>query len=210
MFEYLLNLLYPDSCLACHKGNLALCESCIADIPDAPFIDDHIYSRFAYSHKTMRTAIRNLKYRHASRLAPILGKHLADLIIEDLSEDIYKTEILPVLVAAPLSRERLRERGFNQAELLAKEVSKQIGLELVPCIEKIRHTESQVNLANKKSRLTNLVGAFSLTPKASEKIESKNLILIDDVYTTGATIKEIQKELRKAQPKSIKAYTLAH
>lgn len=208
MFDFILDLLYPDSCLSCHKGKLALCERCIREIPDAPFIGDDIYSRFAYSHKTMRTAIRNLKYRHASRLAPILGKHLADLIMEDLSEDIYRTESLPILVAAPLSRERLRERGFNQAELLAKEVSNQVGLELVSCIEKIKHTESQVTLGNKKSRLTNLTGAFTITHP--EQIKNRHLILIDDVYTTGATIKEITKELRKAHPKSIRAYTLAH
>jgi ComF family protein len=130
--------------------------------------------------------------------------------MEDLSDDIYMNDSSSILVAAPLSRERLRERGFNQAELIAREVSKQIGLELVLCVEKIKHTPSQVTIGNKKSRLTNLVGAFALIPTAINQIKNRNIILIDDVYTTGATIREITKELRKAHPRSIKSYTLAH
>src|SRR3989344_1816283 len=208
MFDFILNILYPDSCLGCHKANVPLCTKCVDAIPDAPYTRDNHRARFAYADPIMRKAIRALKYRHASRIAGILGPYLADIILEDFGDVIdYKSE-RTIIVPAPLSRERLAERGVNQDELLAESVSNITGLYSELAVEKIRHTESQVALGNRKARLHNLEGAFNVPNPTS--VARKDVLIIDDVYTTGATIRELSRTLRAAGARSTRAYTLAH
>ncbi len=157
-----------------------------------------------------------LKYRHAKRLAPILGKHLSEFILEDLSErGIFERIENPIIIPAPMSHKRLQQRGFNQAELLAEIVSERTGFQLIAnLLIKTRHTVPQVSLKNKRERLTNLNNAFAInidgTENNLEPIKKRNIILIDDVYTTGATSREITRILRKSGAKKVLTYTLAH
>lgn len=105
-----------------------------------------------------------------------------------------KTDFM--LVPVPLAKRRLKWRGFNQAEELAKNLSINWGLPLLSdCLIKIKKTPAQTDLSEKE-RKDNMRGAFSV--KNAEKIRSKKILLIDDVYTTGATMEEASRALKKA------------
>ncbi|MFH1691249.1 MAG: phosphoribosyltransferase family protein [Candidatus Omnitrophota bacterium] len=110
------------------------------------------------------------------------------------------------LVAIPLHPARLREREFNQSELIAKELSRELQKPLVPALKKIRHTKSQTAL-NRTQRLLNLAGAFAINDNIC--IKDKNILLVDDVATTTATITEAASLLKKSGAHSICALTFA-
>ncbi len=106
-----------------------------------------------------------------------------------------------IVVPVPLHRKRLRERGFNQSELLARKIA--IGLNLpieIGTLIKIRNTASQTEVKNKNNREKNLIGCFRLT---SDALKEKNILLIDDVHTTGATAKIISEMLKTNGAKKI-------
>ena len=101
----------------------------------------------------------------------------------------------------------LKKRKFNQVELLCN-VFEQNGLEVnTTCVVKNKETENQAKL-NFKDRQTNLVGAFKVVEK--DKIKNKNVLLIDDIFTTGATVSEISFVLKKAGAKRVDVITLCH
>jgi len=112
-----------------------------------------------------------------------------------------------LVVPVPLHRRRLRERGFNQAELLARIIARYFNLKLVKDnLKKIRSTRSQTEL-NKEERRKNVKGAFKVKDKIP--FRDKAVLLVDDVYTTGATVGEIAKVLKRAGAKEIYVFTLA-
>ncbi|MBI3632525.1 MAG: ComF family protein [Candidatus Vogelbacteria bacterium] len=144
-----------------------------------------------------------------------LARVMHDRILEELSDT---SEIMLnqgqkiVIVPVPLSKERLKERGFNQAEIIAREiVIYDYGKSFVPensVLTKTKHTTSQVETKNKTDRMRNLRGAFSLNHP--ELIKDKIVILLDDVTTTGATMEECTKVLKRAKPRKIIKLALAH
>jgi competence protein ComFC len=106
----------------------------------------------------------------------------------------------------------LRERGFNQAQLLAEEISKldggtNFGLEK-DVLKRPKDSEHQAHIKDKKGRLKNASGAFAVNN--IESVKGKNIILIDDVVTTGATLHEAKRVLRQAGAKKVVAFTVAH
>jgi competence protein ComFC len=121
----------------------------------------------------------------------------------------------PILIPIPLSRERFRERSYNQTELICEELIRldtsprahQLNLEKNILIKKI-DTPHQAQIHDRSHRLKNVVGSFTL--KNSDMINGKNIILIDDITTTGATLSEARKVLKKAGAKKIIAFTVAH
>ena len=207
MWEYILDILYPELCLACHKSNVSLCERCVCQFPEAPWQEGGIRARFAYGDKKVRRAIKALKYKRTKIIAPILGKHLADLVLEDMADTALFQSTDTIMAYVPLSSRRLAERGFNQAELLASEVAKIICLPVCHALIKTRHTESQTSLG-RAGRLANIIGVFSVTNQTL--IANKDIILIDDVYTTGATLSELRKIILEGGARSVRPYTLAH
>ena len=150
----------------------------------------------------IRTLILRLKHSDATYLLPALGRwiipHIKDMIRE-----------CDVLIPVPLSRRRMMQRGFNQATLLAQQIAA-----AYPCsvgyglLKRQRHTRPQA-LQRRQQRLENLHNAFVLTPKGYQAIMNKRVCLIDDVWTTGTTIKECTRVLKKGLPKSVSVITLA-
>ena len=135
-----------------------------------------------------------------------LGKRLGRILAEKLRED----GILPgfdCLIPVPLHPARKRERGFNQSELLADELSEVTHLpELKQLLKRIRNTKDQTKLTPEQ-RIENVKGAFALIDY--DRIEGKKVILVDDVMTTGATLKECAKVLTKAGAKRVMGATIA-
>jgi competence protein ComFC len=154
-----------------------------------------------------------LKYHNRKGLAENLGAVLYARILPEYIDLLQFSHFKdPVLVPAPLSKKRYKERGYNQSELLARGIlradSDQIFSLDTTLVEKIHHTKNQAGITNRSIRLRNLSGAFQVTNPA--RVAGKNIILIDDVTTTGATLAELRKVLQQAGAKKVIAFTVAH
>jgi competence protein ComFC len=154
----------------------------------------------------IKKLIYNFKYK----------PYLADLrktLIELFYESIIQQEIfqkayssLPILVPIPLHNNRLRKRGYNHSKLLAKGLSKSLNLELTDLLQRTRETKSQFGL-KLQERKENLKNAFVLNTKY--KIPDANIFLVDDILTTGSTLLEAARILKKNGAKKVWGLTLA-
>ncbi len=169
------------------------CGECLEDEPA------FLYARsFGLYEGVLKKAISLLKFYGIKRLS------------KPLSDIIFRIEIprVDAVIPVPLHEKRLRQREFNQSALIAKYLAKSLGIEvLLNCLVKIRDTAPQVGLSS-RNRRENIKKAFEI--RRSEMIERKNIILIDDVATTGATVRECSGVLKKAGVENIYVITLAH
>ena len=209
----LLNFMFPSSCVGCAKHGTALCAKCISEIPLADVsVDKNIYPVFNYRHPTIKQALWELKYGNNKVVAKSLARVLYDKILEELQDfETFHSFTEPLLVPIPLSRKRKKERGYNQSELLCKELSFIDSVSFTLCIDvlyKPFDTKRQTKTRSRSERKNNLRGCFAI--KHPEKIKGKNIILIDDIVTTGATISEARKMLKKSGAKKVVAFTVAH
>src|SRR3989344_1963821 len=151
----LLDLLFPRSCVGCGTKHELLCQYCLANLPTADNDKENCRACYAYADKTVRLAIWQLKYKHKRGFGEILGTSLGELLLEDLSDLAELGNFHnPLLVPVPISTKRLRERGYNQAELIAEAVARVTSLPFLPkAILKIRDTPSQVSHHNRTKRL---------------------------------------------------------
>jgi ComF family protein len=150
----------------------------------------------------MKEAIPRFKYHGAIRLAKPLGLFLAEYQDPDFPFSEFN-----LILAVPLHRRRLRQRGFNQATLLARRVSRAHSIPLdSTSLLRSRFTEPQTQLSGPE-RLKNIRGAFKVG--RPEIIAGKHILLIDDVFTTGATVQECAKVLVKGGAKRVDVLTLA-
>lgn len=112
------------------------------------------------------------------------------------------------LIPIPLHATRMRKRGFNQAEVLGVHIAKRFGVFYeTGILRRVQKTQTQVSMKDRKARLANMHGVFSLTPKT--EIRSRSFIIFDDVFTTGATIREASKTLKTAGASFVWAVTIA-
>lgn len=166
---------------------------------------------FDYRDPLVRTAIWELKFRGNRSVATLLAEVLFDELSAELSErEIFENFNRPLLVPVPLSKNRRRKRGFNQCEILLDELAKlgkifEINKNL---LLKIRDTSSQTKTDSRASRLKNLRGAFAVNENGAAR--HRNIIVIDDVTTTGATLNEAIKTLRRAGAKKVLGFAIAH
>lgn len=155
----------------------------------------------------VKKAIKKLKYKFVSDLSEELVNLFLSFCGEDKTFSDFCLKPRVVLVPVPLHPKRLKWRGFNQAELLGELISQGLGLEFAPhLLLRVKNTKPQVEL-DKKERQRNVRNAF----RANLKFEIKNLkiILFDDVWTTGATLKEAAKVLKRKGAKKVWGLTLA-
>lgn len=148
----------------------------------------------------MRQAIHQLKYNNLRAIVTLLAQ---------LLQDYLATIPLPgdVLVPVPLHPKRLRERGYNQSYLLARELGKLLGLPVVPdCLVRERHVLPQARTANVQERRRNVAGAFRCH---DERLRGKQVLLIDDVATSGATLDACASALKGAGAISVWALVMA-
>ena len=153
-----------------------------------------------------REAIHRLKY--ARKWA--LGARLAPFLAQILENDQQLRAFHPTLLApVPLHKARHRARGFNQSEILATELSKLCALPVAPILMRVRATPPQVGL-DATQRQLNVRDAFAVSgAPASQTLENQRVLLIDDVFTTGATLRECARALRKNGASQVGALTLA-
>lgn len=213
----ILDIVFPVKCTLCGKNGADLCLDCLKDAPAAERESARwIFPLYDYRHPGTKKALRLLKYKGKKRLAKLFAKILYDKILEELSElSVMENFTNPILIPIPLSPKRYRERGFNQAELICRELIKinnlrdsvDIKLEKNILI-KPKETEHQARIKDRNARLKNIVGSFAV--KNNEKIKNRNIILIDDITTTGATLSEAKKVLKQSGARKVIAFTVAH
>lgn len=151
----------------------------------------------------LKECIHLFKYYGEKELAKPLGK----LLIDYLTKNEEFRELIDLIIPVPLHKNDLRKRGFNQSVLLAKIIGNYFS---IPVKEEVlikkRLTPSQVNLS-KKERDKNIFKAFFINE--SKEVKEKNILILDDIFTTGSTVEECAKELKKAGTKNIFVLTLA-
>lgn len=149
---------------------------------------------------TLRRLIHDFKYRRDVTLAAPLGSRMARLVISDR---LPRGLVVPV----PLHVKRLRWRGFNQAQLLARSIARPAGLEVdARVLVRSRDTPPQVGL-DARRRVANVAGAFEVADPT--KVRARNILLVDDVMTTGATADACARALRSAGAKRVDVLALA-
>lgn len=229
----LLDFLFPPLCHICRSfipdaGELHICPTCrdylpltmspVCTICGIPFIGaggDHPCGQClthpphfdcARAHLLYEGPVRDLihsfKYNHKTHLR----RPLVLLALEGLSGFITE-QALDVIIPVPLHRSRLRSRGFNQAVLLGTIFSARLSIPMLPDgLLRIRQTEPQIDLSAEERR-NNVKGAF--TTGSPGHIQSKRVLLLDDVMTTGSTVDECARELRKAGASTVMVVTVA-
>jgi competence protein ComFC len=219
LFESALELLFPRACTGCGKPGVFLCSDCVARSPRAEDDGGDIEACFSYGSGPVKHGLWLLKYRNARDVAGVFAEPLYETLLPELArmrnyQEFLKGEEL-LIIPIPLHKGRLRERGYNQAELLARALTghmQNVSLIKTECVVdvlyKSRATQSQVELKDKARRLENLKDAFAV--KNTERIERKTVVLIDDVSTTGATMREAKKVLKRAGAKRVLCLAVAH
>ncbi len=221
LLDTILDMVFPTKCISCGRTGADLCIQCLSDSPTAERESAKwIFPLYDYRHPPIKKALWLFKYKGKKRLASIFAKIVYDKILEELS-DLSAMENFNnvILVPIPLSPKRHRERGYNQAELICKELIKinnlRHGIDVKlenDILIKPRETEHQARIENRTERLKNIIRSFAIknTEKNNGLIKDKNVILIDDIITTGATLNEARKILKQAGARKIIAFTVAH
>jgi ComF family protein len=145
-------------------------------------------------------AIQTLKYKFSENLA----KNLGEILARSISQKNYQAE--RVIIPIPLHKKRLRWRGFNQAELLSKTVARNLDLPIEQSLIRIKNTSQQAKLS-RSERILNLKDAFELDSNFSA--QNKTILLVDDVASTGTTLLEAAKILKKNGAKEVWGLVLA-
>src|SRR5258708_248719 len=214
ILSFVFDTIFPSKCLECGQGGPELCPNCLWSSPLAERESDKwIFPIFDYRHPPIRKAVWLLKYNGRKNIANIFAGAMHGRILEELSDrSIMENFRDPILMPIPLSPGRHRERGFNQAELISEkleEIDRSAGglgaranLKMEKNILlKPKDTEHQARIQNRTKRLKNVVGSFIV--KNNALIKGRNIILIDDVTTTGATLSEARKILKSAGARKI-------
>ena len=188
-------------CIECLSSILIADEIRLEDEYDRNFSSSQIikdfYSRFVFeTDKTLQHIIHALKYYRKFKLGIFLGKILS----EGIKTRIWQVDLI---VPVPIHHLKKVERGYNQSDYIVKGLSESLNIPYsTKLIKRIRHTESQTKL-NMKQRSENVANAFKVTDV--KKITGKNILVVDDVCTTGSTIQECGKALVKGGAKTVYA-----
>lgn len=235
LWRRFLDVLFPAVCAACrsslsaHSADFTLCEQCRSRIvllheyhcptcrgripfsetgrvpaknlrchPRAEYL---LYAAAHYEDPALQALIKELKFNRRESIAKDLGLLLARGLASSVSDIDY---VIPL----PLAKQRLRERGFNQAELIAKICAQELALQVnTDVLLRLHHKKAQSTLKSWKQREENIAGAFVVRDNAP--IQGKRILLIDDVWTSGATMNEAARVLREAGAKDILAAVIA-
>lgn len=220
--NFLLDIFFPKFCFSCQREGAYLCQDCQATIDilensfclcESPQIMpgpgkcrscktrklNGLYFSTSYKNGLVKNLIHKFKYQPYIKE---LSENLASLIIAHFG--LIQKAFNPqdhILIPIPLSKNKMRQRGFNQSEEIAKFLSKKLEIPLLKnCLLKTKGTFPQIELS-KSEREENIKNAFYV--KKAEELEGKKILLVDDVYTTGSTMEECAKVLKIAGAREV-------
>ncbi len=208
----MLDLVLPRSSLLKNLEEMSAADLSSRIVPKYLKGDSSIAFFFSYRDTLIRAAIWQIKYRNDQRVVKMLAQVIHEELLVILVEKIFFENFSnPILIPIPLSAARLKARGYNQTENLVREMAKLDGGKnfqlLTNVLTKIKETLPQSSLP-RPLRLQNLKNCFRLN--SPEKICKRNIVLLDDVVTTGATLREAATTLRLAGAHQILSIAVAH
>ena len=196
LYYALMQLLFPAKCVLCgkllKKEEQDLCRDCRHDSPEYPAGKDNIqfldsFTAVWYYEGNVRRSLLRYKFYNSRSFAESYGRILA-MKLMNLFPDGFDC-----LTWVPISAPRKLTRGYDQVELLAKAVGKELGMQPVPLLKKVRHNRPQSGITGAAKRRANVLGAYRETDR--EAIAGKRILLLDDILTTGATAGECARVL---------------
>lgn len=207
--DTVVDLIYPPLCTHCLRVGAPLCTYCQAEIvpltqqqtePPIDFIEGYV--AIGGHSGPLQSSIHALKYKHDKRQAEVLGALLANHI-----RDSQWT--FDMIIPVPSDPNRLKKRGYNQAERIAHFLSIQLENQtVIEALHKLHHTESQVG-KTAIERQENTKDAFAVVPQFQDMVANKSILLIDDVCTTGSTLQVCTAALRGAGVKAVYVATVS-
>ena len=227
-----LSLLFPPHCAMCRAATLArrhLCAPCLEKAAkiEAPFcrqcsqpFDGAIDGAFTCSNCADRRfhfdcavsryrstgLVRELVHRFKYDRCLYLRSPLAEWLAETLEDERILAHPFDWIVPVPLHAARMREREFNQADVLAQLIAERHGERVLHALKRIRYTTTQTRL-DREERRQNLRNAFRV--RHSRRVSGSHLILVDDVFTTGSTVDECARVLKESGAASVRVITVA-
>jgi len=204
-----LELIFPDNCLLCRqflnsRHQRQLCTKCLGTLEfnPTPFANDHSWSVCLYNEPAQKL-LHAFKYNSKTSLS----KTFVPLMIDYIDRHSLPLQKFDLITPIPLHPVRLRERGYNQSALLSLGLSRHYGIlhtENLLIRQKNTHTQTELGA---KQRWTNMEGAFKI--KNSTDVEGKSVVLVDDLYTTGATFHSAAEILKTAGAAKVGALTFS-
>ena len=214
--DWAVELLYPRRCTFCRRvlprEQSILCADCRENAPEYPFkvydpekkgknagqfLDS--FTAVWYYEGDVRRSLHRFKFRRATHLAPKYGAMLAMRLREP--------EAFDILTWVPVSRRRRFRRGYDQCELLARALGRELGMPHRRVLRKHRHTPPQSGLHSLEERRANVLGAFRVCKNVD--LRGKRVLLVDDICTTGATLNECARVLLTAGAKEVHGAAVA-
>ena len=210
LYYRLMNLLFPPKCILCRKLLLKeetdLCGSCRVEVSGYPvrkttpqFLDS--FAAVWYYEGSVRKSLLRFKFYGARSYGAPFGRLVAMKVLETGLEDFDLLTWIPV---SPLRKLR---RGYDQVELIAKSAARELGLEAVPTLKKIRHNRPQSGISHEAERRANVLGVYRV--RNPEQIAGRKILLLDDILTTGATMSEASRVLKTAGAKEVHCAAVA-
>ena len=203
----LLDMLFPPRCVFCNEivpMGSCICKKCddkiflLDDIQTAKVENESFHgicvAPYLYEDK-IQELIVNFKFYHKPQYGPFFGEKLAAAVCHEGMESMCEA-----VVSVPISKERLKERGYNQSELIAKRTAQCLGAPYVNCMIKTKHNAEQHRL-HLKDRKENVKGVYELAE--NKHITNKKVLLVDDIVTTGYTLAECAAVLIKHGAKAV-------
>jgi len=230
IYKFILDLLFPKYCLSCQKEGDFICVACFQNIKLNKLPNCFLCGRRSLDgsmcvgckSKTKLTGVlvasswddlllRQLIYEYKYRFIQDLAGPLAQILIETIKTNylFYHPVDSLILSPVPLHHQRLQWRGFNQAELLAKEIAMRLDIPMAKLLERQKNTKPQAEIKKENERKLNIKSAFTISQKYSSLLQNKIVILVDDITTTGSTLEECAKILKPLKPKEIWGLVLA-
>lgn len=197
--KWFLQLLFPEKCVLCgkvlEKEMMDLCHHCRVHVQECPppkdkrpFLDS--WTALWYYEGDIRRSLLRYKFHGRQKYAESYARLLAmKLLREELGE-------MDLVTFIPISEKRRRSRGFDQVELLAAHVGRELGIPALATMRKVRHNQPQSGIVGHAQRRANVLGAYRVREDAD--ISGKRILLLDDIITTGATAEEAARVLLTA------------
>ena len=207
----ILDLIYPKMCTICGKGkNTYLCKKCEDKLKqEAVFGKDQYKDKFFEKHfyifnysGIIRNLLLNYKFNEKSYLYESFASFFNKYQKTYLQFDFYD-----IIVPVPISKKRFKYRGYNQSLLFAKEIAKTLDVKLEKNLLVKQLDNKAQSTLSKEKREKNVKNVYKI--KTSKNVANKNILLIDDIFTTGATVNECSKILREAMAQKIDVLTIA-
>jgi len=238
--NYILDTIFPRHCLGCgillgkealsyvcgrclktilfaKSFTCAFCKSPVKNGKTCPYcIKDHFLDRLlvttSYENTLAKKMLKTMKYRFVSSLADniagLMSKYLNKVMAAKLELNSQSSLVIPV----PLHFKRLNWRGFNQAEIIGRQISDCLELDFTAnALQRVKNKKPQADMPNRQSRIDNMANAFKINPNYGSRtsIVGKTVLLIDDISTTGATLDDCARVLKGAGAKEVIGFVFA-